>query len=73
MDLPTFTAFGVFGIGILTFCLGIYRITNGRMLDITDRLNGMVNQKECHFAQDKLIKHIDDKHKDLKDFISNGK
>lgn len=68
------------GIGILTFCLGIYRITNGRMIELSKRIDKAVKQPECHSAQEAirgeiktLSEHIDTRFDDLKDTVLNGK
>ena len=71
-----YNVIGLFGFGILTFCLGIYRITNGRMLEITRQLSGKVRQTDCHKAQDNLKEYFGEKFKDLKDTVvknGNGK
>ena len=59
-------------IGVLTFCLGIYKLTNGR-------LSRKVDRPECHNAQDgikqrigDMERHVDDRIEDLKEFIKNG-
>ena len=64
---------GVGWIGVLTFCLGIYQLTNGR-------LSSKVDRPECHIAQEGIKQRLDDfeKHSqqrftDLKEFIKNGK
>ena len=64
---------GVGWIGVLTFCLGIYKLTNGR-------LSSKVDRPECHIAQEGVKQRLDDfeKHSqqrftDLKEFIKNGK
>ena len=58
--------------GLLTFCLAMVRMMNGR-------LKNKVSRFECHTAQegtskriDSLEKHMDDKFDWLKDFIKNG-
>jgi len=76
MNLIIYNIVGLFGFGILTFCLGIYRITNGRMLEITRQLNEKVKQPDCHKAQDNLKEYFNEKFDDLKETVKengNGK
>jgi hypothetical protein len=72
MNIGLLNIIGFFGFGILTFCFGIYRITNGRMIEITRRLNHKVEAESCHRAQDSLKEHIDTRVEDLKTFMKNG-
>ena len=61
-------------LGLLTFCLGIYRITNGRMLQITKQLDEAIKRPECHRAQDGLKSYFNEKFKNLEKVIKeNGK
>lgn len=65
-------------IGVLTFLLGLYKITNGRMKNVEQN---KVSRDSCHEAQngvkqriDDLDKHLSERFEDLKDFmIKNGK
>ena len=74
MNIVFINVIGALAIGILTFCLGIYRITNGRMIAITEKLEDRVQREECHMAQKTTLNHFDKRFDDLKDYIGkNGK
>ncbi len=72
---------GIGWIGLLTFCLGIYKICNGRLTSIADKIDKKVYRGECHQAQDAIKEridtlevHIGERFDDLKDtVIKNGK
>lgn len=57
---------------ILLFCLGLYKLANGKLKE-------KVSRHECHSAQraigqriDDVKDHIDTRFEDMKDFIRNG-
>ena len=63
---------GLGWLGILTFCLAMVRMLNGK-------LSSKVSRHECHAAQegtkqriDDLKEHLDDRFEDMKTFIKNG-
>ena len=72
---------GIGWIGLLTFCLGIYKICNGRLTSIADKIDEKVSKGACHQAQDAIKERIDtledhlgERFDDLKDtVIKNGK
>ena len=58
--------------GVLTFCLAMYKATNGR-------IDKKVNKEECHIAHkameqrlEQTERHIDTRFDDLKDFINKN-
>ena len=73
MDTPTLIN-GFYAIGVLTFCFGVLRYSNGR-------LSKKVDRETCHTAQKAVNKRIDDFEEhfhqridDLKDLIKkNGR
>ena len=52
------------GIGLLTFCLGLYRIANGKLKDKVDRT-------ACHTAQQGIKDTICSSEKHMKDRINS--
>lgn len=67
---------GLTSIGVLTICLGLYRVSNGRLASVERKVDSNVEKKvdtkECHYAQDNIKAHIDTRIEDLKEFIKNG-
>ncbi len=70
-------------VGVLTFCLGIYRITNGRLSRKMEREDCNMHRESIHLEMNSLEKHVDGKVElldknnerridDLKKFIKNG-
>ena len=65
-------ALGSLGIGLLSFCFGMYRITNGRLSSKVGRDACHTAQKSVHKRIDDLDKHLDTRFDDIKCFIEKN-
>lgn len=73
------TTITMIGLGLLSFCLGLYRLANGSQRKLKEEIDKRVSRDACHEAMRGLEDRFEDQKKyicgrfdDLKSFIKDN-